>query len=280
MKEIWDIYPEVYHYTKFSTAPLIIHSATLRATRFDLLNDAQEINYSKKIITRKLLEKFNGATSEDAEHDLEIFYEAMGKDIYITSFCGKDSELDHTHHDNGLLSMWRNYGADGGCAITFQTKNIYDQTIKYRDSIEVESVLVMDKAIYEGNNDNDPNYCNSLDQFSDYALELLTNPENIDPQKRGELYEDLSYLMICSKHPAFFEEREVRIGLCFLKGIQEKKTKPSQNFHAIPFSPNQDINRIIIGPHKDQNERYEFLKSYLSKSSLNIDVTKSEIPLA
>ena len=280
-KEIWDIYPEVYHYTKFSTALLIINSGILRATRFDLLNDTQEINYSKEIIVPKLLERFKGATTEDARHDLDIFYKAMGNDLYIISFCGKDSKLDHTHHDNGLLSMWRSYGTDGGCAITFKTKNIYDQTIKYRHSIEISSALVMDEAIYEGHNDSDSEYRNRLDRFANNALDLLPNPKDIEPQRRRELYEDFLCLMICSKHPAFFEEREVRIGLCFNKGIQEIKnpSTPPPDRHEIPFSPAQDISRIIIGPHSDQKQRFDFLKSYFDKYDLNIDITMSEIPL-
>lgn len=274
--EIWDDFTEVYHYTNFSTALLIIQTATLRATRIDLLNDTQEIIYARKIIQEKLLEKFNPATIENAKNEFENFFEAMGGNFYITSFCGINDETDPYHHENGLLSMWRSYGNDGGCAIIFKTKNIYDQAIKYKDSIEIPSALVMDKAIYKGENDDDQDYCERLNRI----IEYLTNPAEIDYDSRDSLCIDILVLMVRSKHPAFFEEREVRIGLCFNKGIPEDAKKQTQkNFHEIPFSSGQDISRIIIGPHRDQKKRFGFLKSYFDLYDLNIDVAMSEIPL-
>lgn len=283
-KEIWDIHPEVYHYTNFSTALLIIESANLRATRIDLLNDTEEITYAKKIISQQLCKEFPGASPEDAERDLEeIFYKAMGRIIYITSFCGKDSSLDPTHHANGLLSMWRSYGNDGGCAIIFKTKNIYDQTNKLRESLnETSPALLMDEVIYKGKNDADPEYCKRLSLFADNAAKFLKNREDRNSYDMGKIFINLLQLMLYTKHPAFFEEREVRIGLYFKTDIKKKAKIASSlpRFHSIPFSPDKDISRIIIGPHKDQQKRYESLKSDLSKLGLgNIEVTKSEIPL-
>lgn len=104
-KEIWEAYPEVYHYTKFSTALLILHSATLRATRFDLLNDTQEIIYAKEIIAAKLFEKLGGNFEEKCKCYVEILIESFGKALYIASFCGKSSDIDHFHKESGLLSM-------------------------------------------------------------------------------------------------------------------------------------------------------------------------------
>jgi hypothetical protein len=90
---------------------------------------------------------------------------------------------------------------------------------------------------------------------------------------------DFLHLLICSKHPAFFEEREVRIGLSFIGNSAEIKACSQQRFHEIPFSQAEDISRIIIGPHRDQKERFKFLKSYLSQINPDIEVSMSEIPL-
>jgi len=282
-KEVWDIYPEIYHYTSFENTLSIIQSAELWATRFDLLNDTQELIYAKKIISQKLLEKFPGATLEDAEQDLDnIFYEAMGADIYITSFCGKDSNLDSTHHANGLLSMWRCYGADGGCSIVFKTKNIYDQTNYFRKSFDSPPALLMDQIIYEGQNDDKPEYRERLNRFTYNASKFIKNREDRDSYSMEEICVNQLYLMMITKHPAFIDEREVRRGLCFLKKAQEnpEQAQPSPKYHPIPFSPDKDISRIIIGPHKDQLKRYESLKSHLANRRLeNIEVTKSDIPM-
>jgi hypothetical protein len=83
-----------------------------------------------------------------------------------------------------------------------------------------------------------------------------------------EVLMDLLCLSICSKHPSFFEEREVRAGLCFLGNQNESQARSLQPFYEILFSPIQDILRIIIGPHRDQQGRFDFLKSYLSKSEV------------
>lgn len=282
-KEVWDTYPEIYHYTSFKNTLSIIQSAELWATRFDLLNDTQELIYAKKIISQKLLEKFPGATPEDAEQDLDkIFYAAMGGDIYITSFCGKDSNLDPTHHANGLLSMWKSYGANGGCSIIFRTKNIYDQTNDFRKSFNTLPALLMDEVIYEGHNDDKPEYCERLSRFTCNASKFIKNNEDRDSYSMEKICVNQLYLMMLTKHPAFIEEREVRRGLCFLKQAQEnpEQVQPSPEYHPIPFSPDKDVSRIIIGPHKDQQKRYESLKSDLSKFGLkNIEVIKSEIPL-
>jgi hypothetical protein len=279
-EEVWDEYPEVYHYTNFSTLPLIIHGASLRATRFDLLNDTQEIKYAKHIIAEKILERVKGATLEQVFELIELFYQTIGEGFYITSFCGKNAGVQR---DNGLLSMWRHYGSDGGCAIVFKTCNIYHRSRGVRKFSGVPSACVMDKVIYRGENDSDPVYCERLDRFVTYASEKLVNPTpNSDEQhiyETEKIIKDLINLLICSKHPTFYEEHEVRIGMCFLGKPDEARPFSQQRFHEIPFSPSEDISRVIVGPHRDQNERYNFLESYLSQIKPKIEIVLSEIPL-
>jgi hypothetical protein len=291
--EIWEEYPEVYHYTNFSTVLLIIHSGTLRATRFDLLNDTEEINYAKSIIATKIKEKKPQLSIEKAKRSVEYFLEPLGVEFYIASFCGKNSTTNPYHHDNGLLSMWRNYGADGGGAIAFNTKNIFTTVARSSYSPDTPPAVVMNEVVYQGENDANEDYQKSLDRFASHVSELIDDPLPnrelmIDPPPPNdeefyrvrELLADLLYLTICSKHPAFFEEREVRIGLCFINNIAKKRLAvPLQPFHEIQLSPPQDILRIIIGPHKDQKERFNFLKSYLSAVNPDIEVSMSDIPL-
>ncbi len=282
-KEVWDIYPEIYHYTSFSSALLIIHSATLRATRFDSLNDTEELVYAKKIISQKLLEE---SPIEEAQNIMERFYYAgMKWDYYISSFCGKNSNINSYHRENGLLSMWRNYGADGGCAIIFKTKNIYDRALNYKETHKVSETIVggviMDEVIYEGHNDDQPSFRERLNLFAKNASNFRKNREDKTSYNMEEIYINLMELMMLTKHPAFHEELEVRLGLLSRdeQGINSQNILKKQ-YHSIPFSQGKDISRIIIGPHRNQQERYEFLNTYLSKFGLkNIEVTKSEIPL-
>ncbi len=290
-EEIWMKYPEVLHYTNFSTALLILHSATLRATRFDLLNDIQEIEYAKNLLIEKILEGLPDYSIEQVKYAIEALCEPLGKGFYITSFCGK---TDNSHRDNGLLGMWRYYGADGGCAIAFKTHNIYKVAINNWKTLEIPPACIMNKVIYKGENDNDKGYLEKLNRFLDIASDLIVNPpfsnvpriaspplysEDQVFEKTREMLTNLLCLLICSKHPAFFEEHEVRIGLTFIGEQAETQGYIKQPYHEIPFSLEKDISRIIIGPHKDQKERYNFLKSYLSQIAPDIQISMSEIPL-
>ena len=280
-KEVWDTYPEIYHYTSFSSALLIIHSATLRANQFDSLNDTQELLYAKNIISQKLLEKFPGDTPENRKYFVDKFYSiANAYDFYITSFCGKNPDLNSYHRENGLLSMWRNYGNDGGCALIFKTKNMYARTQKYYKRTQSIRTIIMGDAIYEKHNDNQPGFQENLNRFIENASNYQKNPQDESAYNMDDLYINLMELIVCTKHPSFHEELEVRIALCSRDTEETKNLTPKKQYHPIPFAPDKDISRIIIGPHRNQQERYDFLKSYLSKFRLkNIDVTKSEIPL-
>lgn len=284
-EEVWDTYPEIYHYTSFKNTLSIIQSAELWATRFDLLNDTQELIYAKNVINQKLLEKSPENTIEEVQNIVERFYYAgMKWDYYISSFCGKNSDIDLYHRENGLLSMWRNYGADGGCAIIFKTQNIYDGTLHYKDTHKIPGVImsgvIMDEVIYKEHNVKQPVFIERLNRFATNALNYNKNPEDKNSHNMEELLIDQLELMLLTKHPAFHEEREVRIGLCCREEPETNNQSIPKQYHSIPFSPDKDVSRIIIGPHKDQQKRYEFLKSDLSKFGLkNIEVIKSEIPL-
>ena len=139
----------------------------------------------------------------------------------------------------------------------------------------------MDEVIYEGHNDDQQAFPERLNRFAKNALNYRATPEDKTSYNMEELYIDQLQLMVCTKHPAFHEELEVRIILCFRDEPETNNPiNPKKQYHSIPFAPDKDISRIIIGPHRNQQERYEFLTSYLSKIGLeNIVVKKSETPL-
>jgi len=287
-QEIWDLYPEVYHYTSFSSALLILNSQTLRATPSDKLNDTQEIIYAKNQTIKAILKFDQSFHAEQIKEVMDLFYESVGK-IYISSYCGKNQNTIPYHRDNGLLGMWRNYGTDGGCAIIFRTKNIYERASilakTIGDSQEVSPGLSMENVIYEGQNDDDINFRERLERFANNYIKFINeynlngSHPRLDSGFWDEFVIDQLNLMLHTKHPAFFEEREVRIGIIFNANLGEPIKREFPSYLSIPFSPNEDISRIIIGPHRDQSSRYDFLKTHLSLAGFNIEVTKSEIPL-
>ncbi|CAI2718681.1 DUF2971 domain-containing protein [Nitrospina watsonii] len=288
-QEIWDLYPEVYHYTPFSSALLILNSKALRATLSNRLNDTQEIIYAKNQTIKEILKLDQSLYPEQIKEDLNSLYESVGR-IYITSFCGKNQNTIPYHRDNGLLGMWRNYGADGGCAIIFKTRNIYDRANSFTkiiaDPPKVLPALSMEKVIYEGGNDDDIDFRERLERYANNYIKFRNNypskKEYQDPNSNiwREFVIDQLNLMLHTKHPAFFEEQEIRMGLILIeKKFEGEPPKNNPDSFLIPFSPSEDISRIIIGPHRDQQPRYDFLKTHLSLAGLDIEVTKSEIPL-
>jgi hypothetical protein len=83
----------VYHYTKFSTALLIIRSATLRATRFNLLNDTQEIDYAKGVIAKKLAENFQKSALNKQSTLWKFFENLFGMPFTSLHFAEKAPTL-------------------------------------------------------------------------------------------------------------------------------------------------------------------------------------------
>lgn len=233
-------------------------------------------------------------------------HKTAAKHIYIASFCGLPSSDNHREHieQNGLLSQWRGYGDRGGVAIQLNTKRLK----KLLDLEEEKGLfeyapeqLQLLASSYNKNEANE-NLKEELKLCKKYFIEFSKYWDKNEDEKAFEVlqnkecYNSFMKVMTSCKHPSFHEENEVRIiARPIRKGEvptvdNEKEIHFRSNGHIqIPYiklfenlEENLPIEKIIIGPQKDQKKQARSLELFLEKHKKhdlsNIKITCSETP--
>jgi len=216
---------------------------------------------------------------------------------FIASFCTAEPGPIAQH---GLLSQWRGYGREGGYAIVFDTE-------KLGRLVEAEGQkwgydLFGGDVVYSDDS-ADKIRLEFEAQFSDLASAMMEFL--IAGGKSGPLEKTYPALIQCAcryKHWGFREEHEVRIieippnDEIFAeqqrRGLATER-KPRHHFmrdatlvpcihlfEGITHYPDRllPIKRIIVGPHRDKDERRRTTESLLQECQLSIPVMVSEIP--
>jgi hypothetical protein len=287
------------------------HARSILQTQlFQKIFPAVKKIYSENSGAKEIVDKNGGIdrfSAEEAKDTIDILWKAlieMGPLFTVpclSSFCL--SEINSKYlQGSGLMSQWRGYGPDGGYAVVFN----FSEMIKCFEEEDKN-------FIYAGSGNGDVCYeCDALNKqhnlFSHldcvitFASKLYsykvynTNPPQVEKQ-------DLESLMHCLgrfKHRGFAEEREYRF-FVFVYDDEEavRKSKYFDNTNkpfkrirsrlyqgtSVPYVElfetvqRLPIERIIVGPHKDKEERVESLKIYLKGKGLSdIKVDCSEIP--
>lgn len=218
-------------------------------------------------------------------------------DHYITSFS---TTTDTWVREHGLLSQWRAYGPDGGYALVFDTgllnKILGEEIAPYQK----EKYLWTDVQYGDLNencrtDDSDTNKW--IEQFEATAGKCLRSNSDSDV---GELAKLLAILSSIFKHRGFAEEQEVRLVLMLLgPALESHPELRSARQHPVktmvregtPVSfvelcvreengvrQHLPIKRIIIGPHRDKNDRERAVKLLLKQHGLTAEVSVSDIP--
>ncbi len=161
MTEVYEVHPEIYHYTTRPGLTGILQSQRLWATHYTMLNDTSEVRHMRGTLVdslmphmRDLLQKYrknslkvktqiskmgglHKVANEEASNLVRNLYEVtFGQgdrgvvtsrvpfsEPFIVSFCSH-GEGDAYTQKNGLLSQWRSYGTGEGFAIVFDTKRL------------------------------------------------------------------------------------------------------------------------------------------------------------
>lgn len=217
-------------------------------------------------------------------------------DHYIMSFT---TTTDPYEHDHGLLSQWRAYGPDGGYALVLDTnqldKIISGETTSYQEE-EYSWADVQYRTIDNGRtDDSDTNeWIEKLEVAADnYFRSGLADDAS-------ELSRPLTILSSLFKHRGFSEEHEVRLVLSLigpkleshsdLQSIRQHPIKTKvRGGTTVPFvelcvrevsgvRQHLPIKRIIVGPHRDKNDRKRAVQLLLKQHGLTADVSVSDIP--
>lgn len=238
-------------------------------------------------------------TMHEARNIVNAQYSALGYEIYITSFCGQHKNT--MINENGLLSQWRAYGNDGGVALVFDTKKLEEILLVEFNKYEYNMVHLSDVVYSDDEKKLDEELSPSLSIMASTVKKLL-DPRYFKERATPDLSEGFIPFVNCItryKHYGFSEENEVRIVVLPTVINQEMlrlvnqgggKLKPEKermfrdkNGRLIPYIElfksidiELPINRIIIGPHKEQEARADTLSVMLRNK--NIKISRSDIP--
>jgi hypothetical protein len=321
-----DKHDVLYHYTTMNGFRGIVDTQTLWATHYKHLNDSSELSRLTAILpdflvptVKRVIKEFRaegisvkqaiheaGSRHELARHEAialsNLFFEAAFTPIndsklpmfepFITSFCSHLEDDEYTR-DNGLLSMWRSYGSDGGVALVMDAA-ILENCLARENNEYDHSFLSIGDVVYEG--DSDAFRSEFGDLIKEVQKKTYSHLKGENANFGGILGPFLSSVARL-KHQAFKEEREVRIITMpwneRIQGHERSKDaklkselcRPGKNgtirFLALfdcEQVPRLPIRKIIVGPHREQLERYEEIIR-VTRHLEHIDVTCSETPL-
>lgn len=257
--------PLLAHYTTVQTLEKILSSNEVWLSNPLFMNDIEEVRFgviqgNEMVLARQELvdacktperaQQFKNAFA----HFFNQFANEHILDTYV--FCLSNHDRDD---NDGRLSMWRGYGANGnGVAIVFDTAQL--------TSLD-SSPLIIAKVSYETNEARLAWLQSTMASF-----EALLASANIPDEKlyvaAHALFERIKIFALFSKHRGFIEEQEWRV--VYLpdrdrekklhsmfhywigpRGVEPKlrfKVQPIAGFTADDLSLHKITDRIILGP--------------------------------
>jgi hypothetical protein len=230
--------------------------------------------------------------------------------VYCASFCKASNEYEY---NNGLLSQWRGYGTDGGVVIEFE-REAFSSYIQSFFSVDNLTGFSLKEVFYPERSEAVGEYLQSEKQyFSEVAFNMYNKDVAQVAQhlKGGRKFEDFRPEMFRSdaddnamfwnmfsslaripaliKHPAFFEEKEVRLLIWGASLGEVVLLRKKQEFRMnkkllTPFirigNEKLPIARIIVGPHPEQERRTIAIAACAKAHGHSVDVLKSTTPLS
>lgn len=245
------------HYTTAENAAKMFAKPYLWLRNSQTMNDFSEIHHGKKV----LFETYAGPVGKRFQDAINSLFPDISKEIekrfdqslfefehdtYLASL----SEHDDTEDRYGRLSMWRAYGNvamvlnRGVFLRPSDAIRAYTSPVAYMDQPEFEAeFLVMTEKVER-----------ETEFLSQFDREMII----------GVIFQMFRYAVLCTKHPAFKEEREWRIiyspsyqSPMIEKAIETIRGVP-QLVYKIPLvdvpgdlegaAPAGLVNRVIIGP--------------------------------
>ena len=161
----------------------------------------------------------NGGLDAIAKYDTEVFvkscydalHPALKNEIYISSFSGEHS--DDYINQNGLLSQWRAYGGNGGCAIVFRTHDLEEMLSSEVKSFHYDATFLGD-VVYSDNEEYFRlEFSQYIDHIKNHTIEMFNRLRlgQNEPPDATKSYPSFVSCITRYKDRSFNEEKEVRI---------------------------------------------------------------------
>ena len=258
----------------------------LEEVRFGITQGASAINKSVSIRNALGTDARRARFSEELDYNIQNFAQEHLFDTYV--FCLSE----HTQETkDGLLSMWRAYGADGrGAAIIFDTSKL--------SAIETSPLLFM-KVNYRSPDSPASWFERIASTFASIFTDNVIADQYI-PLAAAILFERLKLHALFTKHHGFSEEKEWRVVylsdrdvkkrlqpmfhyLNGPRGIEPKlhlKAEPIEGVISAGASFDELIIGILLGPTaSDFTKRtVSRMLEKIGKSELSSKLSMSSIP--
>lgn len=305
-------HPHLFHYTTWEGFCGLLDSKGIWATHLRQLNDTSEFTLAARTLA-KLIYRANirelkrmielrsrirnsirrefGSVDAALESDsgtlpnaiLELSERMMPP--HVVSFS---SHREDHQTRGGILSLWRAYAA-GGVALRFKTSELLSSLVRLKSEQRYHAAYLI-KVTY---GDADPLYQEQiagLDGLAKTYLELSTswlrkNPLKGLPESFTEDAMKFTVAAVSHKHPAFEDEREIRLVVApFRQVYEDDARKEAQwvpgNLSRVLVHYADAIDAVMIGPAVDQSEIASKARAVLKSHQLDekIEVKCSDIP--
>ena len=282
------------YYTTAEVAVQVIQNRRMWMRNTTTMNDYMEIQYGQNLVSvamhgdagaefKSALELSHAGLFDEIANLVQSWYPEFASDTFITCF----SEHDESEDEVGRLSMWRAYGGKTGVALVINGA-AFD--VECPDlQIIASPVAYMNQAqLIHATIDVAAN-------VRDSASYLLGQPRD---DVRSALFSMFRFAVLCTKHPAFAEEKEWRLmsspklgqspllerRIVTVRGVPQPVLKiplediPGKNTGSLAL-PNL-IDQIIIGPCEFPLVTLFALRESMLNQGLSIPrIVVSNIPL-
>ncbi|MFN3959467.1 MAG: DUF2971 domain-containing protein [Parvularculaceae bacterium] len=285
------------HYTRAESAYKIITGKQVWLRNAQLMNDFSEIQHGINCLTKawdsqtgKSLQNLLDRIKPGLRDELAALFDGHAADLRLATYIFSLSEHEDGEDRLGRLSMWRAYGGRTGVALVLNSTVFNSDT----DAMKVFSspVFYHDPQSFEN-------------WFQDWADNIIAAEQTIHSlgadEVRDWLFAAFRLFVLCTKHPAFAEEKEWRVfhspihegqsdwvgqGTEVVNGAPEilmkldLKDDPERNIVGV--APATLFNRIIIGPCENPIQIRAALASALTEAGVaDVDqkMSMSLIPL-
>lgn len=250
------------YYTTAATAMLILKNRAMWMRSTMVMNDSSEVEHGLSCVSSAFKSEVGGKL----QHVLDQHYPGLSKEVADTFYAwapgfSKDTFIlclsEHSTEDDayGRLSMWRAYGGEAGVALVLNG----DVMSRESDALAAYSMPVAyldDSGLRQ--------------KLAEIVNEISLNADLVKAIGReatqNTIFNMLRYATVCTKHPAFAEEREWRVVASpalqsspfvpveveTVGGIPQRVLKVELKDHPdqglVGLEPDKLIDRVLIGP--------------------------------
>lgn len=260
-----DAKPLLAHYTSIHTLEAILRNKEFWLSNPLYMNDLEEVRFGisegfPAFMTSQALEAACRTPQRAAllRQHFDSYFRKFDREHVLDTYVFCLSEHDAEDND-GLLSMWRGYAANGnGAAIVFDTAQLIARE---------NTPLIIARVVYATTEDRRKWIANKIEALA-YQISVLAISDDKLHIPAFAFFERLKMFALFTKHPGFREEREWRvvylperdstrafvhfidyaIGRRGIEGKLKFKIAPLVGFIEDDFSLVKIVNRIILGP--------------------------------